>query len=144
MDTDIINDFNFLIGIWDLEYNIPKSKFSEAGTDKGKGTFKKILNNQYVTFEYGTESEVEAKGIFAWDNNKKIYRYWWFENSGNYAEASCEFIEKNKLVMNWHDTVLIQTFEKIDANQIILKMEYPSKKGGYDLVLEVVFKRKKD
>jgi hypothetical protein len=57
--------FDFLLGDWDLAYKIPRSTFSEEGSDSGTGSFKKILNDQYITFEYATESGGAAQGIFA-------------------------------------------------------------------------------
>ena len=142
MDSDKMNKFDFLLGSWNLEYRIPKSIFSEPGSDTGIGTFKKALNDKYVIFEYSTKSGSEAKGIFAWDDKTKIYRYWWFENSGNFLTATCNFINDEIIAMNWHDTVLVQTFVKEGSDRVVLKMEYPSVKGGYDLVLEVLFTKK--
>lgn len=131
--------FEFLLGSWNLEYKIPESKFGKAGTDVGTGTFKKALNEKYVFFEYSTVSGNEAKGIFVWDDKAKVYRYWWFENSGNFLSATCNFISDDILAMNWHDSVLVQTFEKVSSGKVILKMQYPSAKGGHEPVLEVVF-----
>lgn len=138
MEPRPMNKFNFLIGNWDLEYHIPASIFSRAGKDNGTGTFNRILNEKYVAFEYSTQSGGAAKGIFAWDDKVKIYRYWWFENSGNFLTATCNFIDDKTLAMNWHDSVLVQTFKKESNNKVILKMQYPSFKGGYDLILKVV------
>jgi len=40
------------------------------------------------------------------------------------------------------NTILVQTFVKDGPDKVILKMEYPSVKGGYELVLEVLFTRR--
>jgi hypothetical protein len=137
-----MDKFEFLLGNWILEYRIPESVFSAAGSDTGTGSFKRALNNKYVFFEYSTKSGGEAKGIFAWDDKAKIYRYWWFENSGNFLTATCNFINDEILAMNWHDTVLIQTFVKEGPDRVILKMQYPAVPKGYNLVLEVIFTRR--
>ena len=142
MDSNAMNKFEFLLGSWNLEYRIPKSIFSEAGSDTGIGSFKRALNDKYVFFEYSTKSGGEAKGIFAWDDKIKVYRFWWFENSGNYSAATCNFINDEVIAMNWHDSILVQTFVKDGPDKVILKMEYPSKKGGHDIVLEVLFTRR--
>jgi len=47
-----MNKFKFLIGSWNLEYKVPKSSFSEAAKGKGSGTFKRVLNDKYVVFDY--------------------------------------------------------------------------------------------
>jgi hypothetical protein len=142
MPPDVMNKFDFLLGNWNLEYRIPKSIFSAAGSDSGIGSFKKALNEKYVIFDYWTKSGSEAKGIFAWDDKVEVYRYWWFESSGNFLTATCNFINDDIIAMNWHDTVLVQTFEKDGPDRVVLKMQYPSAQGGHELVLEVIFTRK--
>jgi len=141
MNPDILSKLGFLSGDWNLEYRIPNSTFSDAGTDTGTGSFKKMLNDQYLLFEYSTKSGSEAKGIFAWDDKVKIYRYWWFENSGNFLSATCDFINDETLAMNWHDTLLVQTFVKESSDRVVLKMQHPAVQGGYELMLEVIFTR---
>lgn len=142
MNQSNLDKFKFLIGDWYLEYRIPKSKFSDQRTDSGVGSFRKILNDKYVLFEYETKSGGEAKGIFAWDDKIKIFRYWWFENSGSFAAATCDFINEDTLAMNWHDTLLVQTFTKESSDKVILKMQYPYEKCGYEIILEVILERK--
>jgi len=141
MNTNTLEKLEFLIGDWELEYHIPKSFLSEAGTDHGVGTFKKILNDKYVQFDYTTRSGGTAKGIFAWDERIKALRYWWFENSGSFLSATANLINDTTLAMNWHDTLMIQTFKQENTDKVVLKMQYPSADGGYDLVLEVILTR---
>ncbi len=142
MSPDKSDKFEFLIGDWNLEYRIPKSIFSDQGTDTGIGSFKKILKDNYVSFEYSTKSGGAAKGIFAWDEKINMYRYYWFENSGSFSNATCNFINDNTLAMNWHDTLLVQTFIKEAADRVVLKMQHPAENGGYELVLEVNFTKR--
>jgi hypothetical protein len=137
-----MSKFEFLLGDWNLEYRIPKSIFSEAGTDSGTGSFTRALNGKYVIFDYSTKSGGGAKGIFAWDDKVKVYRYWWFENSGSFLTATCNFITDDILAMNWHDALLVQTFTKESAARIILRMQHPTVQGGYEPVMEVIFTRK--
>ena len=138
--------FSFLIGDWDMKYKIPKSDFSEkAISARGKGTFKRTLDDKYVQFDYSSLIEDEkgsAHGIFAWDKKIKAYRFWWFEDSGNFDTATCKFINDETLFMNWYDTLLIQTFEKVSSDKVILKMENPNSEGKYEVVMEVIFTRK--
>jgi hypothetical protein len=140
-----MDKFEFLIGNWNLEYKIPKSSFSEKATGKGSGTFKRLLNNKYVVFDYeasfNTGDKAAAHAIFAWDEKSKIYRYWWFEDSGSFMTATCEFINDATLFLNWHNSLLIQTFKKINENTFELRMENPDKQGKFELVLEVIFTR---
>lgn len=142
MNEDNLDKFRFLLGDWNLESRIPKSKFSDAGTDTGVGSFKKILNDKYVLFEYTAETGGAAKGIFAWDDKIKQYRYWWFENSGSFSQATCHFVNEKTLAMNWHDSLFVQTFVKETSNRVVLKMQHPADNGGYELVLEVILTKK--
>lgn len=141
-----MNKFNFLIGSWNLESNVPKSSFSEKSTGKGIGRFKRTLNDKYVVFDYeATYSSGDkglAHGIFAWDEKIKMFRYWWFEDSGSFMTATCSFVNDETLFMNWHNSNLIQTFKKINENTVELRMENPGKEGKFELILEVIFTRK--
>ena len=143
--TNKMEKFNFLLGDWDMESRIPKSQYSDADTGSGTGTFKRALDDKYVYFDYAasyTSGQGQAHGIFAWDEKAKVYRYWWFENSGTFMTATCNFINDETLFMNWHDTIIVQTFTKIAPNKVILRMEQPNAEGEYELILEVVFTRK--
>lgn len=137
--------FDFLLGEWALEYRVPKSAFSEAMTGTGSGTFKRALNDKYVYVDYAATfssgDKCQAHGIFAWDDKLKLYRYWWFEDSGAFMTATCNFINEEKLFLNWHDTLLIQTFTKESPNKVILRMENPNAEGKYEPILEVIFTR---
>ena len=141
-----MDKFKFLIGNWNLEYRIPKSSFSEEATGKGAGTFKRELNDKYVVFDYeasfSTGDKAAAHAIFVKDEKAEIYRFWWFEESGNFDTATCNFINDDTLFLNWHNSLLIQTFKKIDENIVELRMENPDKEGKFELVLEVIFNKK--
>jgi len=142
---NMMEKFDFLLGNWNLEYRVPKSAFSEAATGTGTGTFKRALDDKYVYFDYScslTTGEGEAHAIFAWDEKTKIYRCWWFENSGNFTNATCNFVNNETLFLNWHDSLLIQTFRKAAPNKVILKMKHPDSEGKYELIMEVIFTRK--
>jgi hypothetical protein len=142
----IMEKFDFLLGNWILEYKVPKSMFSEAAKGNGTGTFKRVLGDKYVCFDYSasfsTGISAQSHAIFAWDEKAKIYRYWWFEDSGNFLTATCNFINDDILFLNWHETLFIQTFTKDGPNKVILRMENPNSEGKYELVLEVILTRK--
>lgn len=140
-----MNKFEFLLGNWNMEYRVPKSSFSEADKGAGTGEFKRILNDKFVIFNYSatlSSSKGAAHAIFAWDEKTKLYKYWWFEDSGSFMTATCNFINDDILHLNWHDSLLIQTFTKVDPNRIVLRMEHPSSEGKYELILEVIFTKK--
>jgi len=149
MEEPITNEkamekFEFLLGDWDMEYRIPKSSMSEADTGTGSGTFKRFLDDKYVTFDYSCSftTEGQAHAIFAWDQKAKLYRFWWFENSGNFDQATCNFLSDKALFLNWHGSLFVQSFRAVDPDKIILRMEHPTTEGEYELAMEVTFTRK--
>jgi len=139
--------YDFLIGEWKLKYRVPKSIYSEATTGSGEGTFKRALAGKCVFFDYSCtlrsapDQTTTAHGVFAWDEKAGIHRYWWFESSGAFLTAICNFIGNDTLLMNWHDTLLTQTFKKADPDKVVLRMENPNPDGGYELVMEVILSR---
>jgi hypothetical protein len=144
---NVMDKFEFLLGTWNLEYRVPKSTLSEAATGSGTGTFKRAPDDKYVFLDYSCTLSTypgqvgKAHGIFAWDEKIKAYRYWWFESSGSFQTATCNFINDDTLFMNWHDTLVIQTFKKVDKDKVILRMEQPNSEGKYELLMEVILTR---
>jgi hypothetical protein len=137
--------FEFLLGDWDLEYKVPKSSLGEAATGTGTETIRRALSDKYVFLEYTcslTTGRGQAHGIFVWDDKIKIYRYWWFEDSGSFAQATCDFIDDKTLFMIWHEILLTQTFTKVGPDKVILRMEQPVTGGKSELIAEVILTRK--
>jgi hypothetical protein len=141
----MMEKFDFLLGTWNLDYRLPESRISKAATGTGTGTFKRALNDRYVYFDYeaaiSAGDRTRAHAIFAWDEKSKLYRYWWFEDSGNYLTASCHFLDDQTLYLYWHDTPFVQTFRKTGPDQVTLWMGQPDAKGKHETVLEVLMTR---
>ncbi len=143
----MMEKFDFLIGNWNLKYDIPKSSYGDASKGTGNGSFKRALSNKYVYFDYSASIEnniFKARAIFAFDKKLNLYRLWWFENSGNFSNASGKFINDDTLYLIWHDSLLIQTFNKINPDKIVLRMENPDSGGKNELIMEVTFTRKQN
>ena len=144
-NEDRMKKFEFLIGDWNLEYKVPKSAFAEAETGTGKGTFRRALNEKFVYFDYECHlpsGDGKAHAIFVWYEKAKVYRYWWFEDSGNFSTATCDFIKAGVLYLNWHDTLLTQTFSQESPERVVLRMSHPDSKGHLETILEVIFTRR--
>lgn len=141
-ELDPMDKFGFLLGQWQMKSEIPKSQFSDYDTGEGRGEFKRILNQRYVTFDYMTNysnSQGAAHAIFVWDNKNKNYKYWWYEDSGEFSQATCDFIDENTLCLNWHNSLFVQTFQLMENGKIKLEMRYPKDKDDYEVVLKVLF-----
>jgi hypothetical protein len=143
----MMEKFEFLLGTWKMEYRVPESEFSAAMTGSGTGTFKRALNDQYVFFDYSasfsTGDRAEAHGIFAWDDKSKIHRYWWFENSGKFDAATCRFLDDGLLFMQWHGSLMSQTFRKTGRGRVVLRMVHPDSEGESKIVMEVLFTKQR-
>lgn len=143
---DMMDKFEFLLGDWTLEYRVPKSSFGEADQGAGEATMQRTLGGRFVQFDYRASLERtgsgSARGIFAWDRAAGIYRYWWFEESGNFRTASCDFVADGVLRMSWHDTLLVQTFAKQGPGRVLLRMERPGASGRHEIIMDVLMRRK--
>lgn len=145
--SSAMDRFDFLLGDWTLEYRVPKSPLADADSGTGEGTISRALEGRYVFFDYRVAMKSggrgAAHGVFGWDENAGIYRYWWFENSGNFLSASARFVADGVLRLNWHDSVLVQSFERMGPDRVVLTMEQPSAGRGYEGLMEVFFDRKR-
>ncbi len=127
-----MSKFDRFIGNWKLIYHIPKSSMSNSDTGMGSGTFKRILGDKFVSFDYAAklgQGDTSAHGIFGFDEGKGVIRYWWFEDSGATMDATCDFVSDDVLAMNWHNSLLSQEFRVVSENKIILEMTLRKEKG---------------
>ena len=137
--------FEFLIGTWDLEYRVPRSAFGKAERGTGSGTCRRALNDKYVYFDYECQlpsGDGEAHAVFAWDGKANVYRYWWFEDSGSFLTATCDFVGDGVLCLNWHNALLTQTFRRESPKRVVLRMDHPDSTGRPETILEVVLTRR--
>jgi hypothetical protein len=142
---DKMKKFEFLIGTWDLDYRVPTSASGKAERGTGSGTFRRALKDQYVYFDYQCHlpsGDGGAHAVFGWDEKAKVYRYWWFEDSGNFLIATCDFVSPGILFLNWHDTLLNQTFSQENPDRVVLRMNHQDPTGRPEPILEVIFMRR--
>ena len=140
-----MDKFQFLLGTWRMVYKILKSRNILEDIGVGEGTFTSILNDRYITFDYHVNlktSKAAAHAIFAFDEDRKIYRYWWFEDSGKFMKAMGDFINKNKLMLIWEENQLVQTFHRLKNGNVILSMINQSDINDHEIILEVLFTKK--
>ena len=145
--ADMMDKFEFLIGKWNLEYMVPKSVYSEAAAGSGTGTFKRALEGRFVFFDYSAslntgQGKGQAHGVFGWDEKNNGYRYWWFESSGTFMTATCNFIDDDTLFISWHEMLMLQTFTRIDPDKVILSMGHPIAGAKFEPILEVIFTKR--
>lgn len=145
-ETDPMEKFSFMLGTWNLEYRVPASRFSAEDKGAGEGVFSKILNDRFVTFDYHAKLssyETAAHAIFSWDEKSQIYRFWWFEASGQFMKATCNFTDDTTVYLNWHDSLLIQSFHLLEDGKLVLQMKHPVSINEYEIILEVFFTPKR-
>jgi hypothetical protein len=143
--NDRMNEFDFLLGTWDLEYIVPASSSAKRERGTGTGTFRRALNDKYVYFDYECHlpsGDGKAHAVFAWDEKARVYRYWWFEDSGSFLTATCAFVKPGILFLSWHDCLLTQTFSQENPGRVVLRMNQPDSRGKPATILKVVFRRR--
>ena len=132
----------FMIGEWRLDYTVTQHN-QTAQTIRGTGSLRYLFNATYLTFDYqmfekATEKMIgEAHGIFAWDKQAGQYRYYWFEGSGNFHQATGVLRDAHTLALEWQEINCTQVFHSVSADAMYLEMRCPDQ----DLLLRVDFSR---
>lgn len=124
-----LQSIDFLIGKWSLRYTL----FSDGRPKpdgKGLGEIQKTLDGKFITFDYQAELSTgifKAHAIFAWDSEKDLFRYWWFENSGQVQQAEGRMKDESTLVLQWQNIPCTQTFRETSETIVVLEMAYQGK-----------------
>jgi hypothetical protein len=133
---------SFMIGEWGLDYTVTQNGRTTK-TIRGTGSLRYLFNATYLTFDYqvfGKESGemiAEAHAIFAWDKKSGQYRYYWFEDSGNFHQATGVLRDAHTLALEWRDINCTQIFRRVSADAMYLEMQCAEQ----DLLLRVDFTR---
>lgn len=133
---------SFMIGEWELDYTVTQNGHTTQ-TIRGTGSLRFLFNATYLTFDYQMiekatgEMIAEAHAIFAWDKQSGQYRYYWFENSGNFHQATGVLRDPRTLALEWQEINCTQIFRSVSADAMYLEMRCPDQ----DLLLRVDFSR---
>jgi hypothetical protein len=133
---------SFMIGEWALDYTVTQHGQTTKAM-RGIGTLRYLFNAAYLTFDYQVlqkdtgEMIAEAHAIFAWDKKLEQYRYYWFESSGNFLQATGILRDADTLALEWQDIHCTQIFRHVSADAMFLEMRCPEA----DLLLRVDFSR---
>lgn len=133
---------SFMVGEWELDYTVTQHGHTTK-TIRGSGSLRYLFNATYLTFNYQMQQKDtgerigEAHGIFAWDNKAGHYRYYWFESSGTFLQATAILRDDHTLALEWQDTDCTQIFRRVSADAMYLEMRCPEQ----DLLLRVDFSR---
>ena len=131
---------SFMIGEWALDYTVTQHG-QTTKTMRGIGSLRYLFNAAYLTFDYRVlqkatgEMIAEAHAIFAWDKKLERYRYYWFESSGNFHQATGILRDAHTLSLEWQDIHCTQIFRCVSADAMYLEMQCPEQ----DLLLRVDF-----
>jgi hypothetical protein len=133
---------SFMIGEWALDYTVTQHG-QTTKTIRGIGSLRYLFNTTYIIFEYQAlqkpthEMIAEAHAIFVWDKELGQYRYYWFESSGNFHQATGILRDADTLALEWQDIHCTQIFRRVSADAMYLEMQCPEP----DLLLRVDFSR---
>jgi len=133
---------DFMTGEWSLDYTVTQHG-QTTKTIRGTGSLHYLFNATYLTFDYQMiekatgEMIAEAHAIIAWDKKSGQYRYYWFEDSGNFHQATGVLRGAHTLALEWQDINCTQIFQRVSADAMYLEMQCPEQ----DLLLRVDFSR---
>jgi len=133
---------SFMAGDWDLDYTVTQHGRTTR-TICGTGTFRYLFDATYLTFDYRMRQKDtgdtigEAHGIFAWDAKTSQYRYFWFESSATFLQATGVLSDEHTLALEWQGVDCTQIFRRVSGDAMYLEMRCP----GEDLLLRVDFSR---
>ena len=133
---------SFMVGEWGLDYTVTQHGHTTK-TIRGIGSLRYLFNATYLTFDYQMLQKAtgemigEAHAIFAWDKKSGQYRYYWFESSGNFLQATGILRDAHTLALEWQDIKCTQIFRRVSADALYLEMQCPEQ----DLLLRVDFSR---
>jgi hypothetical protein len=131
-----------MIGEWALDYTVTQYGYTTK-TMRGSGSLRYLFNAAYLTFDYQVlekatgEMIAEAHAVFAWDKKLGQYRYYWFESSGNFYQATGILRDAHTLALEWQDINCTQIFRRVGADAMYLEMQCAEQ----DLLLRVDFSR---
>jgi len=92
----------FLVGDWVHEETFHPGPMGAGGPAKGRSKSAWILGDHHVYTIYTTNSpmgKLEARGLFSWDAEKKVYRLAWFDNMGMTTSFTGNFEGDDTLAM---------------------------------------------
>jgi hypothetical protein len=132
----------FMVGEWELDYTVTQHG-QTTKTICGTGSLRYLFDETYLTFDYRVQQKDtgkmigEAHGIFGWDRKGGQYRYYWFESSGTFLQATAVLRDDHTLAMEWQGVNCTQIFRRVSADAMYLEMRCPDE----DLLLRVDFSR---
>ena len=133
---------SFMIGEWALDYTVTQHGQTTKPL-RGIGSLRYLFNATYLTFDYQALEKTtgkmiaEAHAIFAWDKKLGQYRYYWFESSGTFLQATGILRDADTFALEWQDINCTQIFRRLSADAMYLEMQCPEQ----DLLLRVDFSR---
>ena len=134
---------SFMVGEWDLDYTVTQNGHATQ-TIRGTGSLGFLFKATYLTFDYRMIEKAsgamiaEAHAIFAWDKKAGKYRYYWFESSGSFHQATGVLRDARTLILEWQEINCTQVFRSLSAQSMYLEMRCPEQ----DLLLRVDFTRR--
>jgi hypothetical protein len=133
---------SFMLGDWELDYTVTQHGRTTKPI-RGTGSLRYLFDATYLTFDYRMldketgETLGGAHGLFAWDAKAQQYRYYWFESSGTFLEATGVLANDDTLALEWQGVNCTQIFRRLSADAMYLEMRCPDQ----DLLLRVDFSR---
>ena len=133
---------SFMVGEWELDYTATQ-RGQTTKTLRGTGSMRYLFGETYLTFDYQMQQKDtgeaigEAHAVLAWDAKAQQYRYYWFESSGTFLQATGVLADDHTLALEWSGVDCTQIFRRLSPEAMYLEMKCPTE----DLFLRVDFSR---
>ncbi|MGD0014798.1 MAG: DUF1579 family protein [Bryobacteraceae bacterium] len=134
---------DFMLGEWELDYTVTQHGCTTKPI-RGTGSLRHLFDATYLTFDYQMQQKAtgemigQAHAVFAWDAKAEQYRFYWFESSGTFLQATGVLQGDDTLALEWQGVNCTQIFRRVSADAIYLEMHCPDQ----DLLLRVDFSRR--
>jgi hypothetical protein len=136
---------SFMACEWELDYTATQ-RGQTTSTIRGTGVLWYVFGGTYLTFDYqmrqkdSGKSTGEAHGIFVWEAKTQRDRYYRFESSGTFLQATGVLAGDHTLSLEWTGIDCTQMFRRVNDRALYLEMTCPTE----DLLLRVDFLRTRE
>jgi hypothetical protein len=141
--TRAMQALGFMVGEWNLDYTVEQGGKTSSDL-RGSGSLRYLFDGTYLSFDYDVQDKKTsdtvggAHAVFAWDSKAGEYRFYWFESSGTFLQATASLRDAETLFLQWQGNDCTQIFRRVGDDAMFLEMKCP----GQALTLRVDFSRK--
>ena len=136
----------FLVGAWEEAITYPGAQMA---TGTGRWIARPVLGD-FLMINYegrGPQGPYRAQGVLTYDRELKLYRMWWFDDTGGIGDYRGIFVDMNTLVLehqakkDGRDFRERITYVRVAPGEVRTKIEQAWDAEEYKTSLEAVARR---